>query len=129
MEKGFFNTVNLKGEKLKESWKAALTQQERVLFILKANKKGMTPSDVHKIYCHYWNTCPITSIRRAMSNLTENGDLEKTQNQAEGIYGKPNYIWKYIVSEPIQGDLFKNFVPPSKYNPTKPIEKWKIATH
>ena len=38
---------------------------------------------------------PITSIRRAMSNLTSSNVLIKTDTQVKGDYGKLNYKWQY----------------------------------
>ncbi len=40
------------------------------------------------------NDTPITSIRRAMTNLTNRGNLVKTDAQVTGAKGKPEYIWK-----------------------------------
>lgn len=45
-----------------------------------------------------YNT-PITSIRRSITNLTNEGKLFKTKNQVKGIYDKPNYTWKLLVKE------------------------------
>jgi hypothetical protein len=50
----------------------------------------------------HWNTTmsetrdivPITSIRRAMTNLTDAGFLEKTDHKRKGPKGKAEYIWK-----------------------------------
>ncbi len=41
---------------------------------------------------------PITSVRRAMSNLTQAGVLIKTQNKRMGMYGVENYTWKLAVN-------------------------------
>jgi hypothetical protein len=51
---------------------------------------------------HHWvqaqetikDRVPITSIRRALTNLTEQGLLVKTDLQRMGAKGKPEYIWK-----------------------------------
>ena len=37
---------------------------------------------------------PLTSIRRALSNLTKRGLLEKTGTQIEGPLGKPENTWR-----------------------------------
>ena len=53
----------------------------------------MTPFDVETAL--YSNTMvPITSIRRAITNLTNDEKLVKTDNQKTGPYGKPSYCWK-----------------------------------
>jgi hypothetical protein len=38
--------------------------------------------------------CPITSIRRAMTNLSDNGKLEKTNEFVMGNYGKKEHLWQ-----------------------------------
>ena len=38
---------------------------------------------------------PITSIRRAITNLESEGLLHKTDIQKPGVYGKLNYCWVY----------------------------------
>ena len=37
--------------------------------------------------------CPITSVRRAISNLTKDHKLEKSSKQKLGKYGKLNHTW------------------------------------
>lgn len=40
---------------------------------------------------------PITSVRRAITNLTTIGLLEKTDTQRAGKYGRRNYCWRLAV--------------------------------
>lgn len=49
-----------------------------------------SPSQVHAIFPHW----PITSIRRALSNLTARGELEKLAETVEGAYGRPEHVWR-----------------------------------
>ena len=37
--------------------------------------------------------CPITSIRRAMTNLSNEGHLEKTDDYVFGMYAKREHLW------------------------------------
>lgn len=37
---------------------------------------------------------PLTSVRRAVTNLTEQGVLEKTDRMVQGTYGKQVHTWK-----------------------------------
>ena len=37
---------------------------------------------------------PITSVRRAITCLTDDGKLEKVNRLKPERYGKPNYLWK-----------------------------------
>ena len=114
MEKDFFNTTNLSGNALKKEREAAKNQQERILLIFKQFRKGMTPTRVHFIHndLFQYNRCPITSIRRAITNLTDAGKLVKTDAQKNGAYGKPNCVWEL----PLQQNLPKT---KSKLAPNK----------
>lgn len=48
----------------------------------------------------------LTSIRRAISNLTRDGVLEKTDNMVDGGYGSPVHCWRLAQ----KNDLFGNSV-------------------
>ena len=50
--------------------------------------------------------CPITSVRRAMTNLTKAGLLEKTGDKVLGEYGVMVNTWKLAPKEPKQLGLF-----------------------
>lgn len=53
------------------------------------------PSQVHKLYEQgTGSNTPLTSIRRAITNLCKRGKLYMTDVQSPGIYGKPEYVWK-----------------------------------
>mgnify|MGYP003118974616 CR=1 FL=1 len=40
--------------------------------------------------------CPLTSVRRAMTNLTTDGKLMKTNRYVIGNYDKPEHLWELI---------------------------------
>lgn len=89
----FFNTIHLSGEELKEARESCSKQEERVLQLFQ-RYGAMTPFDVEYFYKNFWNHIPITSIRRAMTVLTDKGKLEKLNEMKEGNYGKPNHKWR-----------------------------------
>jgi len=37
--------------------------------------------------------CPLTSVRRALTQLTSKGVLRKTNETAEGLFGTTNHKW------------------------------------
>ena len=39
---------------------------------------------------------PLTSIRRAIHDLTDKGLLFKTDRKRHGLYGRPEYIWSLL---------------------------------
>ena len=68
-------------------------QESRVLSIIRENGLGMTPPQVHKVYQHIYSHVPITSIRRAMTKLTDKGVLTMTGEKRMGDYNQPNFVW------------------------------------
>ena len=87
--KPFYNTIYLKQTELEKEIKNAKNQEEKIMVIFQ-QKKELTPSEVWEYLMEY----PLTSIRRAMTNLTDQGRLRKTNTQKVGYYGKPNDVWK-----------------------------------
>jgi len=92
--KGFYNTVPLTGEMLIKFQEKAFKQQEIVLsFFQKHPERSFTPIEVHY---HLWKakyTYPLTSVRRAITNLTSEGKLVMVGRKMEQ-YGSPNNTWK-----------------------------------
>lgn len=92
---GFFNTIGEVGETLKESKANANKQESRILELM---VEPCTPFEVHRLYCLKYPEVPITSIRRAMSNMSSSkkGLLEKTEQKKTEKYGKSNFVWRKI---------------------------------
>lgn len=93
MPGSYYNTTDLEGERLQKRIEQAESQEEMIseLFEMHPDKK-FTPYDVWKIV--FSKNVPITSVRRAMTNLTDEEVLVKTGEQREGPYGQPNYCWQ-----------------------------------
>ena len=91
--KDYFNTTNESGEDLKKYEKKAKTQSERVLALFNRTTVA-TPAQIHTKYCAKYGNTRITSIRRAMTVLTNKGLLQKTMEKRNGLYGRPNMCWK-----------------------------------
>ena len=101
----FHNTINASGDTLVAHTITCKSQEERILAIFKAKHIfltsrnegyiGCTPFEIMEEYSKLYKAVPITSIRRAMTNLTEGNKLIKTRSMKDGEYGKPNFIWKY----------------------------------
>jgi hypothetical protein len=91
----FHNTISLDIPELIEAEKNAKNQEEKILFLFRTYNEKMTPSEVYKRYqlCE-WPPVPITSCRRAMSNLTRAGRLEMLEEMKDGIYGVKEHFWK-----------------------------------
>lgn len=90
----FFNTIKQTGEELSESQEKAKRQEIAILnYFLKNKGKSYTPFQVQENL--HLVEVPITSIRRAMTNLTNKGKLVKTDRMIPERFGKPNFLWTY----------------------------------
>ena len=104
----YFNTTNETGTLLQLYESKAKTQEEIILEMFKKHKK-LSPTILEKLLQAegiYW---PITSIRRAISNLAFDRywdsvfgwlpripDIAKSGRKTYGNYGRKEHIWKYI---------------------------------
>lgn len=105
----FYNSIAEPAHIEINSKKRAITQQDKILKYFQENPgKQLTPYQVQRALSHEFPNTPITSIRRAMTNLTwiknsagklEPGPLEKTDLQKRGVYNKKNYTWRLRIKE------------------------------
>jgi hypothetical protein len=87
----FYNTINEVSSVLVTSHTNTRTQEAIILDCFKSAQEPLSPSMVHfltKI------KCPITSIRRAMSDLSKDGKLVKTDQFTIGKFGKREHLWE-----------------------------------
>lgn len=93
----FHNTTYLQNAELQQAEEKAQTQDQKVLqFFTDHPAKDFTPAEVHNKMLATGAIdyrVPITSIRRAICNLTEAGKLVKTTTKRTGIYGAKNFTW------------------------------------
>jgi hypothetical protein len=86
----FYDTINLSPGEFRKACKDADKQVDKILLVFKSTSiKYLTPAEVYNILEQKY---PITSIRRAMTNMTGTY-LTKTDYQKKGLYGKANYCW------------------------------------
>lgn len=91
----YHNTNGLEGEELQLAMFKAVTQEQRVLLVFR-KEALLTPEDVHR---HFPAGTPLTSVRRAMSNLTKRGVLRKTIIRTRGKYNAPVHYWSKVTPE------------------------------
>ena len=78
--------------RLKFERKAA-KQDCKVLYFFRAHPfRDFTPPEVHKAIGY---PGPVSSVRRAITNLTKEGWLQKTGNLRPGEFGTSNNCWRY----------------------------------
>ena len=89
----YHNTTNLRGRELDKAVAKAESQNIVVmsLFIL---ERQASPSQIYRMLLPVSPETPITSIRRSITNLTRAGRLVRTEEKVEGMYGRPEYVWK-----------------------------------
>ena len=86
----FYNTINEVTNTLVASNKTSRTQEDIILDCFKSAREPLSPSMVHFLTKL---KCPITSIRRAMTDLTKSGSLNKTPKYTIGKFGKKEHLW------------------------------------
>ena len=98
----YFNTTNSKGKALFDYFNQANNQNDLILSLLSVINRPMSPIEVQEICNISLNkNWPITSIRRALTTLSNNTSetgIYKTGNKVMGAYGRPNYQWAYSAS-------------------------------
>jgi hypothetical protein len=101
----FYNTINLQSDELKQARLKAKSQQEFIKAVFNNHKDlKITPSQMLRVFGN--DLLPITSVRRALTNLVYENFLEKTSEKVLGIYGKPEHIWKIKESKSITHNFF-----------------------
>ena len=89
----FFPTTKMSTEGISEMEAKIKGQNMTVLrFFMSNPSRSFTPFEVLE---HTRLNVPITSIRRAITTLTEAGYLVKTNEMREGQYGMTNHCWRY----------------------------------
>lgn len=104
MSESFYNTNDLAGAELRQAQLQAATQEQLVEAIFRSSTRSrLTPEGVL-----VWmpTGTPLTSVRRAMTNLTKAGRLVKLSQFARGQYGKPIHYWALAQPMQPQADLF-----------------------
>lgn len=114
MTDSFHNSLGLSGTDLKLAEGKARAQEDIVYTFFKTHwRSSYPPSRVHRMLVlseKIKATVPVTSIRRAISNLTNSGKLSMTKKMVDGPLGKPEHTWKLCKVKtknlPIQAKLF-----------------------
>lgn len=101
----FYNTTGLPKPEQHKARKQTRNQEEAILFWAEfARVVDFTPSEC-------WQDCfrertPITSVRRAITDLTKAGKLVKTATRRPGQFGMPEGVWKVLKAQDQQMRLF-----------------------
>ncbi|MCG7851203.1 MAG: hypothetical protein MIO92_01635 [Methanosarcinaceae archaeon] len=89
----YYNTNNEMGGVLVDSINHAQRQQAEIYTIFHNNPShNFTPCEIEDILPQYL----LTSIRRAVTNLTKEGKIIKTGKMKIGKYGKQVHTWRLV---------------------------------
>ena len=80
-----------KEKDLAQSNNNAISQQIKILDFFKENMGYRSPEDIQRLVLP---KSPLTSVRRAMTNLTRSKHLVKTSHMVKGNYGKMVHTWR-----------------------------------
>ena len=87
----YYGTVPETAEERREHRTAAAAQELQVLAVFQATNQPLAP---HEVWERLNTMAPITSIRRAMTNLTKRGELQKTDSYTRGPDGRRVHLWR-----------------------------------
>ena len=93
----YYNTTNEVGQDLQENKDKALTQEQMILNKVRVSTEmdgDFTTSASVIASLGIFQKTPITSIRRAVTNLVNKGDLIYTGDKRSGMYGRNESIFK-----------------------------------
>lgn len=91
MSGSYFNTTGVTGNLL-EDFNQKADSQECLIegFFKRHGRRAFSPSDVQG---EVLPSAPLTSVRRAMTNLTHQGLLRKLDATKLGRYDRPEHLW------------------------------------
>lgn len=90
----YINTTRSRGDELARYERAARTQEDRILAFYRSRPLAAcyAPSQIHELVLP---RAPITSVRRAMTKLTDRGLLcHLLYARRIGPYGRPEHFWE-----------------------------------
>ena len=83
----YYNTTQEQGKQLKIFQSKTKSQDEKILEFFKDNP--MVEFGASQVWnALFFNSAPITSVRRSITNLIEEGKLEYTGRKRKGIFGR-----------------------------------------
>ena len=102
----YYNTTHIDGAALAEAIHNARRQEDKLLEVFRAYPgNNFTACELQQAGILSEST-PLTSYRRALTNLKDDGLIIKTDTRRPGVYGKPTYAWQFTPTARTQATLF-----------------------
>lgn len=90
----FHNTIDIAGKSLKQAKKKVNEQEILIMQYYMQHPYAMpTPWQLHDWLKSKGHDLLITSVRRTLTDLTDEGKLVKSHVQFKGPKGQPNHAW------------------------------------
>jgi hypothetical protein len=106
--RSYYNTNKLSYSNFLEAIRKAKSQQEKILIYFKSLPgRRLAPHQVKTAL--FSEKTPITSVRRAITNLEQDGLLIKTDRMIEGDLGARVHTWILSDSDPAAGEQINLF--------------------
>lgn len=88
----FFNTTNLKGAELQQAQEASATIKAAVAGLFQ-DGLALSPWQALALIGNIGKRGTINGVRTAITTLTDEGLLEKTDEMRKGPYGRSEHVW------------------------------------
>lgn len=96
MRRTYYNTTGVTGDELDDYQNRALSQDERLLAWFRANPRAK-PIASELVLAVFLNRCPITSVRRSLNTLMNEGYIQKLDEQRRtGDWRRPEHCWRLV---------------------------------
>lgn len=90
----FHNSVPIHGKELLQAERNAKAQEARVLTIFEETGRDYNAWEMYQAYQDRFGLAPKDSIKRALTNLTTEGKLVRTNVMRPGQWGAGNSVYK-----------------------------------
>lgn len=90
----YHNSLPERDEKKLSEYEAKAKKQDQNIgrFMEEHANQSFTPAELYLLFGQQW---PITSIRRSLTNLTDDEKLIMTGEKRKGIFGRGNNCWQW----------------------------------
>lgn len=96
MSESYYNTTHETGQTLALFKSKAASQEAAILNYWRQHKtETFHPAQI-QVRIESLSQAPLTSVRRAFTNLSKAGYIRKTDNQVKGPFGRRTHLYEYI---------------------------------
>jgi Fe2+ or Zn2+ uptake regulation protein len=89
-------TEHFTSEQREQATGNAITQENEILKILNHPGRRYGASYLHEVIGLRRPSWPLTSIRRALTNLEKRGLVRKCEEVTVGAYGRNEHLWELV---------------------------------